>query len=353
MATAQNQNAYESWYESFEGKKEGKFMTWYHSYQGKKIVNIVYSVGASVVIVGALFKILHWPGASQVLMVGMFTEAFLFLIGCLEAPHEEFHWANVFPELLEYGSPEERVVRSREQIGLSPVPAAKAGEAAPAVKASGVALSDKDLESVKSSMNDLAKAAGQLSELGKLAATGNKLGEQMEAATKAAAQYAESATSLGAKSSAVGEAYTAIAANMKGAIEGTKAYEKEVGEMGKKLSALNSVYELQLAAVQAQSQTVKSQAEAAAAAAKAQTEQLSAAAKAQTEQLSAAAKAQADAIAAATQTIQAVGAGFAKMETSASEAVKAQEAFDAAQKKLAQQVADLNKIYGNMLNALA
>ena len=68
-----------------------RFFHWYESYQGKNVVNIVYSVGASVVIIGALFKILHWPGASQVLMVGMFTEAFLFLIGTLEHPHPEFH----------------------------------------------------------------------------------------------------------------------------------------------------------------------------------------------------------------------------------------------------------------------
>ena len=81
-----------------------KFMHWYGSYQGKNVVNIVYSAGASVVIVGALFKILHWPGASQVLMIGMFTESFLFLIGTLEHPHPEFHWENVFPQLLEYGS---------------------------------------------------------------------------------------------------------------------------------------------------------------------------------------------------------------------------------------------------------
>ena len=41
-----------------------KFMHWYESYQGKRIVGVVYSVGASVVIIGALFKIMHWPGAS-------------------------------------------------------------------------------------------------------------------------------------------------------------------------------------------------------------------------------------------------------------------------------------------------
>jgi len=336
---AQNQKSYESWYESFEGQQEGKFMTWYHSYQGKKVVNIVYSLGASVVIIGALFKIMHFPGAGPVLMCGMITEAILFMIGVLEAPHEEFHWANVFPELLEYGSPEERVARSREQIGLSPIPA-KGGEAAP--QKSGVAISEKEMEALKNSMADLGKAAGQLTELGKLATSSNKLGEKMEAASEAADKYAQSATALGEKSAAVGAAYSTIAANMQNAVEGTKGYQKEVEILGKKLSALNSVYELQLNAAQAQADAVKAQVDA-----------VSSAAKAQTEAMTAASKAQTAAIAAATEKIQAVGADFAKMETSAADAVKAQEAFDAAQKKLAQQVADLNKVYGNMLNALA
>ena len=62
-------------------EKKGGFLAWYESYQGKRVTGIVYSVGAAVVIIGALFKILHWPGASAVLMIGMFTEAFLFTIG--------------------------------------------------------------------------------------------------------------------------------------------------------------------------------------------------------------------------------------------------------------------------------
>ena len=92
-----------------------KFFHWYESYQGKNVVNIVYSAGASVVIIGALFKILHWPGASQVLMLGMFTEAFLFLIGTLEHPHPEFHWENVFPQLLEYGTKPELLEEKSKQ----------------------------------------------------------------------------------------------------------------------------------------------------------------------------------------------------------------------------------------------
>ncbi|MCQ2348410.1 MAG: gliding motility protein GldL [Paludibacteraceae bacterium] len=319
MATVQNQNSYESWYESFEGKQEGKFMTWYHSYEGKKVINIIYSAGASVVIVGALFKILHWPGASIVLMMGMFTEAFLFLIGVLEAPHEEFHWGNVFPQLIEYGSPDERVARSKAELGMAPAMGA-AGEGGAAPKAGVSPLSDKELEALKDSMNDLAKTAGQLSELGKLATSTNKLGEKMDAASEAAAKYAESASALGDKSAALSEAYTTIASNMQNVVEGTKNYDQAVSEMGKKLASLNAVYELQLTAVQAQADAYK---------------------------------AQASEVAATTQKIQAVGAGYEKIQAAANETLKVQEEFDASQKKLAQQIADLNKIYGNMLNALA
>ena len=81
-----------------------KFMHWYESYQGKKIVGAVYSLGASVVIVGALFKIMHFPGAGIMLTIGMGIEALLFAIGCLDKPHADFHWENVFPQLMGHGA---------------------------------------------------------------------------------------------------------------------------------------------------------------------------------------------------------------------------------------------------------
>ncbi len=46
---------------------------------GKKTMNFCYGMGAAVVIVGALFKLMHWPGASIMLIVGLGTEAFNFL----------------------------------------------------------------------------------------------------------------------------------------------------------------------------------------------------------------------------------------------------------------------------------
>ena len=321
---------YMSWFDSFEGKKEGKFMNWYHSYQGKKIVNVVYSVGASGVIVGALFKIMHWPGASIVLTSGMVTEAILFIIGVLEAPHEEFHWANVFPELLEYGSPDERVERSLAQMGMAPK--GKGAEDKP--KTNVPALSDAELASLKNGIADLAKTAGQLSELGKVATSTTKLGEKAEAAAEAAGKFAVAAESLGEKNEQLGAAYASVVTGMQGVAAGTENYKKNIEAIDQKLGSLNSIYELQIATIKAQADAYK-----------AQTEQVNAA----TAQVNAA-TAQVNAVSAQ---VGAMAKDAEKMVAVTAEALKNQEAYEAASKKLAAQVADLNKVYGNMLNALA
>jgi len=66
---------------------------------GKKVMAMAYGLGAAVVIVGALFKILHLPGADLMLIVGMGTEAFIFAISAFEPLHEEWDWSLVHPEL--------------------------------------------------------------------------------------------------------------------------------------------------------------------------------------------------------------------------------------------------------------
>jgi gliding motility-associated protein GldL len=65
----------------------------------KNFMAKLYGIGASIVISGALFKILHWRGADQMLMVGMLTEAVIFFFSAFEPLHKEFNWALVYPEL--------------------------------------------------------------------------------------------------------------------------------------------------------------------------------------------------------------------------------------------------------------
>jgi len=65
----------------------------------KKFVSMAYGLGASIVIIGALFKIMHWPYADQLLIAGMTTEAIIFAISAFEPVHQELDWTLVYPEL--------------------------------------------------------------------------------------------------------------------------------------------------------------------------------------------------------------------------------------------------------------
>ncbi len=66
---------------------------------GKKLMNMVYGLGAAVVIIGALFKIMHWPYGDLMLIVGLVTEAVVFVISAFESVDDELDWSLVYPEL--------------------------------------------------------------------------------------------------------------------------------------------------------------------------------------------------------------------------------------------------------------
>ena len=91
----------------------------------ERIINVIASFGAAVVIVGALFKILHWNYANEMLMVGMFTEAFIFILfGVLYLsvrPEKSYDWEKVYPELAKdfQGELPKRSVATTSGTGLT------------------------------------------------------------------------------------------------------------------------------------------------------------------------------------------------------------------------------------------
>lgn len=307
MATSQNQ--VKGW---------DRVVAWYarHSYA----VNMIYSGGASVVIIGALFKIMHWPGAGIVLTAGMCTEAFLFLIGIFEKPHAVYNWENVYPQLIGH--------EVKEVLGGSGVAAEEKEEnKVPQIEA-------KDMEALKKGIENLAATANQLSELGKVAEATNDLTGKMAVAGAAAEKFAGAQEGLVAQSAelgttiqgvntsyqTLGQKYQTVAADMEEAIKQTKVYGKGIEGVNAQMAALNSVYELQLKNIQSQAQAFN----------------------AQTEKIQA-----------VNASVEAMTADVQKMQQAADEAVKAGAEYAANSKKLAAQIADLNKVYGNMLNALA
>ena len=65
----------------------------------KKMFNYAYGIGASIVILGALFKIQHWQWGSEMLTIGMFVEAAVFFISAFDSIEDDLDWSLVYPEL--------------------------------------------------------------------------------------------------------------------------------------------------------------------------------------------------------------------------------------------------------------
>jgi len=67
--------------------------------KNKKLMNMVYGLGAAIVILGALFKIMHWPLGNEMLIIGLVTEALVFTVSAFESVDKELDWSLVYPEL--------------------------------------------------------------------------------------------------------------------------------------------------------------------------------------------------------------------------------------------------------------
>lgn len=80
----------------------------------KKMFNYAYGLGAAVVIIGALFKIQHWPGGGLMLTIGMGVEALVFAISAFDSVEDDLDWSLVYPELTSGNKREQDRQQARE-----------------------------------------------------------------------------------------------------------------------------------------------------------------------------------------------------------------------------------------------
>jgi gliding motility-associated protein GldL len=200
---------------------------------GKKkpygITNIV-SWGATVVIIGLMFKILHWPGATYFIVMGLSVEALLFGLLGFQRETEEVHvdWTRVYPEL------------SEEFKGELPKATIRGNGAA-----SNTAALDRMLEDAKigpeliGSLGDGLRTFGdKVSNISKVSDAGFATSEFTSKVKTASASYDKLSVAFDQASANLSEmANTNI---------DSKAYHEQVNNLAKNLSALNAVYELEL-----------------------------------------------------------------------------------------------------------
>mgnify|MGYP000845926174 FL=1 len=259
-------------------KKAGKLSLFLASRRGKKILNVAYSWGAAVVIVGALFKLLHWSFGDQMLFVGMMTEFLVFFISGFEQPEETYKWEQVFPELnagLEGRSPQDieqqrdylsqRAEAARQRAeSFEPSFPSHLGATAPEVSLAGV-LSQEELDHLRGSIQRLSGAIDQLSRLGEVTSGMTQQWQSINLQTlnEHTAQYNEQIAALGKNITGLNAAYEAQLRDVNqqiAAIEGINAgldrmremYEGSLGDsnvfrmenahMARQLQDLNRIY---------------------------------------------------------------------------------------------------------------
>lgn len=214
------------------------------SYKKMKITNMATGFGAAIVIIGAMFKIQHWPGASIALIGGLSVEAGLFVMGAFEEPHLPVDWSLVYPELA-MGLHDDEEGEEELEGGHSAPAVAQGGGAG-----NGDAVSQK-LDQMLMDANigtDLIESLGDgLRNFGTTAQSLNNVGDASNATEALVGSLESASKNVDMMSDAYSKASESLAGitDLKG--EGT-SYAEQLTTMTKNLGELNSVYENQIEA---------------------------------------------------------------------------------------------------------
>ncbi len=180
-------------------------MSFLKSKSFKYLKNLIIGVGAAIVLVGALYKILSWEGADLMLTIGLLVEAGLFLMLGVLGPEKDYYWEKLYPGLDEYDS------------RISPLTAGDAkGSIAKEDK------SEQQLDAMLSELKVMSKSLGSLKALQEV--DFSKTGDQVKA---------------------MGNFYENInkaMADLSGTVEDTKVFKQNIASLNTNLSSLNSVY---------------------------------------------------------------------------------------------------------------
>lgn len=269
----------------------------------KNFMSKLYGWGAAVVIIGALFKINHWPGGTIMLIIGMGTETVIFFLSAFEPPHVEFDWTLVYPQLAGM----EKIDNDTDDIAIEDNP--QPDNLVPQVSSDPLTarldqmleeanITPELIERLSSGMNNLAESAQAMNGMASAAASTDKFVNSLDSA-------ADAVNNLKQATEAVNTLTTIYQETAQALTSGDASYADEMKKLAGSLASVNAMYEMQL-------QTSTSQLEA-------------------TKEVE--------------ERIQGMMANFAN---SAEGVLKYKEQVDA----LTRKVAELNNVYGNMLAAM-
>lgn len=212
--------------------------SFFESTKFKTMMKFVYGYGGAIVIVGAMFKIQHWPGATVMLIGGLGIEAVIFMLSAHEPLHEEIDWTIAYPELAlgHSDSPINKLpdVSNESVVEQLDNMLAKAK------------IEPELIESLGSGMKSLSENANKLSDIGSASDATNDYIDNLKGATD----------KVGELSNAYDKAATSIT-EITATSSGNSNFGDQLDKVSGNLTQLNNLYEIQLDGVSALSKTTE------------------------------------------------------------------------------------------------
>ena len=237
--------------------KKNKIRGFFSGEKGQRTFNYAYSIGASIVILGALFKLLHLPGADLILIIGMGTEATIFFLSAFDEPAKDYKWERVYPEL---GPSEEEV----ELVEKQPRRRMEGAGGGTVIIGGGAPLNGGTVVvgggGVAAPVPGEVAASGSegpavpVSAVGGVVSGGVAGGlstEQASALEKATDDYVKQLNEVTAQLGKLKEITSALSGGE------TSGYAEQMQSLSKNIQGLNTIYEIQLKSVSQQLDTIE------------------------------------------------------------------------------------------------
>ena len=219
----------------------------------KNFMSKLYGWGAAVVIIGALFKINHWPGGTIMLIIGMGTETVIFFLSAFEPPHVEFDWTLVYPQLagMEDSESLSNITSGDDVDNLVSVPESSD----PLTSRIDKMLEDANItpeliERLGSGMNNLAESAQAMNGMAQAATSTDKFVNSLDGA-------ADAVNNLRHATEAVNTLTTIYQETAQALTSGDASYADEMKKLAGSLASVNAMYEMQLQTSTSQLESTK------------------------------------------------------------------------------------------------
>lgn len=210
--------------------------------KGQRFFNFAYSIGAAIVIWGALFKILHLPYGNTLLCIGMGTEIAMFILTAFDRPPKEYNWEDVFP-VLDSHNPEDRPSMNGGGgvaiIGHAEVPA------------SGGITTEHPHDGTPSRLTASGDGLEAIND------ASLKYMEGMEAIAEQMKKLQETTRALNEVSAVLLDSYRAITENSSTISTSANGYVEQMTDLNRNIAGLNTIYEIQLKSVSGQLDTIE------------------------------------------------------------------------------------------------